>query len=320
MPLLNDTYKPPLLFRNSYVATIYAGVLRPIDKVMQYRERIALPDGDFLDIDWSYPKHKTYKLVILLHGLEGNAQRTYMLGSAAIFNAENFAVCAVNFRGCSGVLNTKFRSYHSGATDDLDAVTTHILKLNTYTNIYLEGFSLGGNLLLKYLGAHVGLPKQIKGAVAISVPCQLGDSLNQLLLPKNKIYAARFKKRLIAKLLLKRAQFPDRITMKEIHSISTLKDFDNCYTSKAHGFKNADDYYNQCSSRQFLLHINIPTLIINAKNDSFLGNQCYPVEEAKRNKQLFLEIPKYGGHVGFYENRNQTYTERRALHFFSQLC
>jgi len=320
MPLLNDNYKPPLLFRNSYVATIYAGVLRTVDKVIQHRERITLLDGDFLDLDWSYPEHRTGKLVILLHGLEGSAQRTYMLSSAAAFNAENFAVCAVKFRGCSGDTNTKFRSYHAGATEDLDAVVTHILKLGTYTNIFLKGFSLGGNLLLKYLGVHRALPKQIKGAVAISVPCQLGDSLNQLLLPKNKIYAARFKKRLVSKLLLKQAQFPERITIEKIRSINTLKDFDNCYTSQAHDFIDAEDYYNQCSSRQFLQHINIPTLIINAKNDSFLGELCYPVEEAERNKQLFLEIPEYGGHVGFYENGNQTYTERRAVYFLNELC
>jgi hypothetical protein len=288
-----------------------------VDGVVQKRERIRLSDGDFLDLDWSDSNTPTRKLVILLHGLEGDGQRPYITGSAKLFNQNGFDACAVNFRGCSGEPNTLYRSYHSGATEDLEEVITHILNNYPYSKIYLNGFSLGGNLLLKYLGERSTVPKEIKGAVAISVPCNLRSSCEQLLTPKNILYAQRFKKHLIAKLRQKQPLFPERITDSDIKNIKTLKDFDDIYTSRAHHFKDALDYYTQCSSLQFLPNITVPSLIINAKNDSFLGEECYPIFEAGQNENLFLEIPKYGGHVGFWGKNNCTYTEKRSLDFFN---
>ncbi len=316
MPLIASTYKPPLFFRHGHLSTIYAGIVRKVNGVVQKRERITLPDGDFMDLDWSESQISTQKLVILLHGLEGDAQRHYIVGSAKLFNQNGFDACAVNYRGCSGEPNTSYRSYHSGATEDLIAVVDHILNVGQYSEIYLKGFSLGGNLTLKYLGEGNELPKEIKAAVAISVPCSLKDSCDQLLTSKNILYAKRFKKHLIAKLRQKQPQFPHLITDSDIKSIRTLKDFDDVYTSKAHNFKNAFDYYDKCSSLQFLANIKVPSLIINAKDDSFLGEACYPFKEAKTNPSLYLEVPNYGGHVGFWGKNNITYTERRALDFF----
>jgi len=319
MPLVSSNYDPPHFFRNSYFSTVYAGLLRAVKDLRQERERINLPDGDFLDLDWSYTLQPSKKVTILLHGLEGNAQRAYIQGSAKALTNHGYDVCAINLRGCSGEPNTAYRSYHSGATEDLKAVLEHILETTGYAKVYLKGFSLGGNLLLKYLGEGNTIPSELKGAVAVSVPCQLADSLHQLLSFKNVAYAARFKKNLIAKLRTKQDLFPSRITDTDIQKISNLKDFDDVYTSRAHGFADAMDYYTQCSSRQFLPHIKIPCLIINAQNDSFLGEACYPIEEAKHNKNVYLEIPKYGGHVGFYGADNFTYTERRAVSFFDGL-
>jgi predicted alpha/beta-fold hydrolase len=298
---------------------MYAGLFREISGLIQTRERIHLPDGDFMDLDWSYAHKASKKVTVLLHGLEGNAQRAYIQGSAKALTESGYNVCAVNFRGCSGEPNITYRSYHSGATEDLKAVLEHILRSTAYNEIYLKGFSLGGNLLLKYLGEGNTVPSELKGAVAISVPCRLDDSLHQLLSFKNIAYAARFKKNLIQKLKAKQELFPSKITDTDIQSIKTLKDFDNVYTSKAHGFKDAMDYYTQCSARQFLKGIKVPSLIINAQNDSFLGNACYPVSEAENNQQLYLEAPKYGGHVGFYGANNLTYTEGRAVSFFNSL-
>ncbi len=319
MPLIDSTYNPPLFFKSGHLSTIYSGLVRKVDELEQIRIRITLPDSDFLDTDWSYASSPSQKLVIIIHGLEGSSKRAYIKGSAKVLTQSGYDVCAINLRGCSGTANKLFRSYHSGATEDLQAVIEHVLNLDEYQSIYLHGFSLGGNLLLKYLGEKRERATEIKGAVAISVPCQLADSLHQLLQFKNAIYAKRFKGNLIKKLKLKQELFPNLITNSDIENIKTLKDFDDFYTSRAHGFKDAMDYYAKSSSLQFLNKIKVPTLIINALNDSFLGPQCYPIEIAKHHSKLFLEMPKYGGHVGFYGINNLTYAEQRTLEFLDNI-
>lgn len=320
MPIQESTYTAPLLFQNGHVATIYAGLFRRVNGLIQRRERIKLADGDFLDLDWSYAENESQKAVILLHGLEGHGQRPYITGSARILNEAGFDACAVNFRGCSGETNHLFRSYHSGATEDLEAVIKHLISLDKYSGIYIKGFSLGGNLALKYLGEGREIPAEVKGTVAVSVPCDLHDSLIQLLKPKNLLYARRFRRHLVDKLWAKHQKFPDMISKSEIAEIRTLKDFDDIYTSKAHGFKDAIDYYRQCSSKQFLGSIRTPALIINARNDSFLGNACYPEDEARKNKYVFLNMPFHGGHVGFQGKNNVSYTEDVASKFLSEIC
>ncbi|MGI9550284.1 MAG: YheT family hydrolase, partial [Aurantibacter sp.] len=302
--------------KNGHFSTIYAGLLRKIGDFHQKRERIDLPDHDFLDLDWSFAHTASNKVVVLLHGLEGHGQRPYIMGSAKACNSSGFDACAVNFRGCSGETNRLFRSYHSGATEDLDAVVKHILKNKKYNEIYIKGISLGGNMALKYLGESRNLPDQLKGVVGISVPCDLYSSLRELLKPKNYPYSRRFKKHLLDKLKLKLPLFPDKISKKDIRNIKTLKDFDDIYTSRAHGFKNALDYYEKCSCLQFLPNITIPSLIINTKNDSFFGPECYPYKEAEQNPNLYLEVPSYGGHVGFHARNGITYSEKRAINFF----
>ena len=151
MPILESTYKPPLFFKNGHVSTVYSGLFRQVKGVIQKRERIVLNDEDFIDLDWSFSTEKTNKVIILLHGLEGNAQRPYITGTAKLFNQNNFDAVGVNFRGCSGSDNLKYRSYHSGATEDLESVINHIIQNKTYTHIYIKGISLGANMLLKYL-------------------------------------------------------------------------------------------------------------------------------------------------------------------------
>lgn len=319
MPLIPSGYRPSTFFKNGHLSTIYAGVVRRVNGLEQKRERIELDDGDFLDLDWSFSPIATNKVVIVIHGLEGNAQRAYMKGSAKQFIAHAYDVCCMNLRTCSGESNRLFRSYHSGATEDLDAVIRHILEKDRYQAIYIKGFSLGGNLTLKYLGENQGLPKPIKAAAGISVPCDLHSSCKELLKPKNKLYAIRFKKNLLDKLKKKQERFPEKISKDDIKKVITLKDFDDVYTSIAHGFTDALDYYARCSCLPFLPQITIPALIINAKNDSFFGPECYPEKEAQKNETLFLEVPKYGGHVGFTGPKNITYTEKRVINFFNEV-
>lgn len=318
MPVLTSAYTPPLLFKNGHVSTVYYGLFRKIQDLEQKRERLELDDGDFMDLDWSYANRPATKVVILLHGLEGHSQRPYITGSAKYFNRAGYDCCAVNFRGCSGEPNRLYRSYHSGATEDLEAVVTHLLEAKKYTDLYIKGVSLGGNMALKYAGEGRVLPKELKGIVAVSAPCDLYSSLRALMSWENVPYARRFRKHLVAKLKAKQPKFPELLPDNEINRIKTLKDFDDVYTSRAHGFADALDYYAQCSSLQFLPAIKIPSLIINAKNDSFLGPECYPFTEATANKHIYLEVPSYGGHVGFYDVQNIAYTEKRALKFLEE--
>lgn len=318
MPVIESNYKPPFLFKNGHVSTVYSGLVRQVKGVVQKRERITLPDDDFLDLDWSFSEEKTTQVIILLHGLEGHAQRPYITGTAKLFNDNHMDAVSVNFRGCSGSENLKFRSYHSGATEDLESVIDHIIKTKTYTHIYIKGISLGANMALKYLGERSEIPNQIKAVVAVSVPCSLEGSARKLHTFENKLYHDRFKKHLVDRLRIKQQHYSDILSLDNFNSIKTLYDFDNVYTAKAHGFKDGSDYYAKCSCLQFLPNIKTPSLIINALNDSFLSSECYPVKEAKHNPNLFLEMPKHGGHVGFIDKRNIYYNEKRALEFVSQ--
>jgi predicted alpha/beta-fold hydrolase len=315
MPLLKSQYHPPAIFRNYHVSTIYAATIRRV-QWEQHRERLELPDSDFLDIDWSYSEgNGVKKVLVIMHGLEGSAKRPYVTGMAKYFNARGWDVAAVNLRGCSGELNRKFQSYHAGATDDLDHVIQHILKTEKYDTIALNGFSLGGNLMLKYLGEGREIPEQIKAAVMVSVPCDLYGSLLKLEETRNLLYAKRFIVKLKAHLLARSERFPKKISKKEIAECASLMDIDNLYTSRAHDFENALDYYQKNSSLQFLSKIGIPTLLINAKNDGFLSPGCYPVDIAEQNENFFLEMPRYGGHVGFVQYGPVFYHEERGFEF-----
>lgn len=313
MPIVESSYKPPFLLRQADISTIYSGKIRKVQGVIQTRRRIELPDGDFLDVDWSYSARRTSRCIIILHGLEGCAQRPYVLGTAQIFNQNGYDACAMNFRGCSGSANRLYSSYHSGKTDDLKAVVEYVIGLG-YSEIFIKGFSMGGNVSLLYAGTE-SIPSEVKGVVAVSVPCDLKGASERLLSRRNWIYSKRFLITLIKKAKQKALLFPDKLTFSEIKKVKTLKDFDDLYTSKAHNFYNADEYYEKCSSLPVLQGISVPTLLLNALNDSFLSESCFPYRIAKENAFLYLETPKYGGHVAFYHPQNVYYNEKRALEF-----
>lgn len=306
-------YAPPLLLFNKHIETIYPSLFRNVAGIEYLRERISTPDKDFLDLDWL--KKDSRKLVILSHGLEGNSQRSYIKGMAKIFFAHGFDVLAWNYRGCSGEMNHTLRFYHSGATEDLGHVIEYALA-KKYDEINLIGFSLGGNLTLKYLGEMGNtLDKNVKNAVVFSVPLNLYTSCQKISERMNWVYSQRFLKSLKEKVLLKSRLIPG-IDASQLAYINSLIEFDNAYTAPLHGFKNAIDYYNQCSSIHFLNQIQRPTLIVNAKNDPFLSEDCYP-QHLKEHTFVKVHYPKRGGHVGFaLFNQNGLYwSEQRALHF-----
>jgi len=295
MPIISSSYKVSGAFKNAHFSTIYSAKIRRVYGVKQYRERLELEDGDFVDIDWSFSKgdsltqNNSLKAAVLIHGLEGDAQRPYMLGMAKLLNQNGYNVAALNFRGCSGSQNRKYYSYHSGETNDIRFLV-NIIANRGYEKIGLYGVSLGGNALLKYLGEQKEIPKQVKVASSIGVPIDLRASLEQLSMSKNLLYRTSFLVHLRAKYRKKMKQFPKFMSRKVYKGIKSLKNFDDAYTAPAHGFKNAMDYYAKASSHQYLEKITVPTLILNAKNDSFLHGDCYPLEEARQNIALTLEI------------------------------
>lgn len=318
MPIVTSNHHPSVLFKNGHFSTIYSARFRPVPKLKQERERVWLPDEDFVDVDWSFSEKRTKKVAILLHGLEGNAQRVYMKGQGKVLVKNGWDVAAMNHRGCSGEDNLLYESYNSGRTYDLDALIHFILKKDKYDEISLIGFSLGGNLVLKYLGEHQNLPKEIKKGIAISSPLHLKGSLEALNKPENALYNQVFVRDLRKKYKRKMSRFPEKMNIQTYQNIKSLLDFDNLYTAPAHGFRDAFDYYKKCSSLPFLSKIKTPTLILGAKNDSFLSEDCYPISLAAHSKNIYLETPIYGGHVGFHISNKVHYSEIRALQFLNE--
>ncbi|MEL6824159.1 MAG: alpha/beta fold hydrolase, partial [Calditrichota bacterium] len=277
-----ETYRPPRFLWNGHLQTIFPNLTRKVEGVQYDRERINTPDSDFLDLDWS--RVGSDSLVVVSHGLEGSAQREYVLGIAWSFNRRNVDMVGVNCRGCSGEPNRLLRYYNSGSSDDLHTALLHISETYSYKKIALVGFSMGGNITLKYLGEQgKEMLPELAAAAVFSVPCDLGASCRQLQLKANYIYRKRFLLKLREKVRIKMELMPGQISDENYSSIKSLADFDDRYTAPLHGYTSADDYYNKCSSKHFIPHITLPTLIVNAKNDPFLPNESYPLAEAEGN-------------------------------------
>jgi len=315
MPIIPSRFRPPPLLGGGHVQTILAALL-PRRVALDYRrERRELPDGDFLDLDWARAGHG--RLAILSHGLEGCSANTCIRGMAAALNAAGWDALAWNFRGCGGEANRLPRFYHSGETGDLAAVIGYAAP--EYERIALIGFSLGGNVILKYLGEAPPHPAVAAG-VAISAPVDIAAGSRVLDEQwANLIYLRRFIKPLVAKVRAKALQFPREIDVAGAGAIRTFAEFDNRYTAPLHGFRDARDYWARSSARQYLPRITLPTLILNARNDPFLPPECFPFAEAHLNSALFLETPASGGHVGFLDfvRGLEPWSERRVVEFLA---
>ena len=311
------TYLPSFVLRNGHIQSIYPSLFRKAHRLNFTRERIDTPDNDFLDIDWIRSNNK--RLVILSHGLEGHSQRPYMTGMANYAHTHNWDVLAWNFRGCSNAPNNHAYSYHSGKTEDLALIIQHALD-NNYEEIVLIGFSIGGNKTLLHLGMNNNhIPKEIIAAAAISVPCDLKSSSAHLAQLSHKLYMQNFLTSFKQKLKEKQQLFPETINLKDFNKIKNFKDFDDRYTAPLNGFKNAEDYWEKSSCIFHLDKIKTPCLLLSALDDPFLPDECYPLEQAANNSKLFLEIPKYGGHVGFMPEKPYSpyYSERRVIQFIN---
>ncbi len=322
MPLIKSNYLPKFFFKNYHFNTVYKTLFYN-QKIEYKRKRLSTPDDDFIAIDFSLATPQSDTVVIASHGLEGSSQSKYIIAVAKYLNAQAIDVVALNFRGCSGEDNLKAYSYHSGKTDDLRMVVTYIAHHFNYKHIVLLGYSMGGNVTLKYMGENKVIPKAVKGAIALSVPCDLEGSSVALAQKTNTVYINRFLKTLKQKALLKTDKFPEcNLDREKILAAKNFTDFDNAVTAPLFGFKNAQEYWEKSSSLPFLPHIKKPTLLISAKDDSFLSESCYPYKEAQKNDFFYLETPNYGGHVGFNTSfcvKKNNWSENRIYNFIQHI-
>jgi predicted alpha/beta-fold hydrolase len=318
LPLIPSTYKRPVFFPNKHIETIYPALFRPEAQIEAQTERLELPDGDFLDLDWYI--QGSDKLIIISHGLEGSSKSNYARWMAKRLNAEGYDVLAWNYRGCSGESNRLLRFYHSGDTNDLRTMLNLAVYPKSYQHLALIGFSVGGNITLKFLGEQGNdLDPRIRTAVTFSVPCDLAAGAVHLAKWQSKVYMNRFMTSLKAKVREKAKRFPELKTNK-LDSMRDFQPFDETYTAPLHGFKSAAEYWKLNSSRYFIKDIKLPTILITAANDPFLTPECYPVSDATQMDNFFLEIPKHGGHCGFsqFNNTHFYWSEDRCVEFIQQ--
>lgn len=318
MPLIEPSgFRPARGLENGHLQTIWPTLFRRVPLITHERKRLELEDNDFLDLDWA--RHDvSQKLVIITHGLESNSRDTTVQGMAGAFFANGWDVLAWNMRGCSGEPNRLPRFYHSGATEDLSAVVDHAIAAYRYQKVALVGFSLGGNLTLKYLAETRREP--VIAAVTFSVPCNLQSSVERLDRAENQVYTRRFIRSLRAKILTKKLLFPDHFDVTRLEKMRTFREFDSAYTAPLHGFSSAEDYWQQSSCGPLLGDIRIPTLLVNARNDPFLTPPCFPESTAASSDFLHLEIPESGGHCGFVSSATETtrWHELRAVRFVDE--
>ncbi|MEM8566154.1 MAG: alpha/beta fold hydrolase [Bacteroidota bacterium] len=288
---------------------------RKVHGVNYTREQIDTPDGDFLDLDWCQTNSKD--LVIITHGLEGSSKRPYVLGMAKCFHQKGWNILAWNCRSCGGEINRKGRFYHHGETEDLHHVLRHALNKKNFENVVLVGFSMGGSITIKLLSELADDQKGVvRCGVAASVPVDLTESVAEFKKRSMAFYRKKFLRRLEKKIKKKAELYPDEIEYKDFSKIKYFPDFDNAYTAPLHGFDDAYDFYQKASAKNFLDSVSVPLLLINALNDPFLTKGCYPYDIVTRSGLVYLETPRFGGHVGFIQRKtNITYLEQRAMDF-----
>jgi len=315
-----EPYIAPWWLPGGHLQTIYARSLAGRYKIQYRRERWDTPDGDFIDLDWIEPGGDNTKLLVLFHGLEGCSRSHYAL--SVMTRARQFGWRGVvpHFRGCSGAANRLPRSYHSGDSTEIDWILRRLKNKYPKSDLCVVGVSLGGNMLLKWLGeANGDAGRIVNRAIAVSAPVDLHAAAGALDLgPQKAIYTRRFLRSLRGKVLAKIETHRLNIDAAAVRQCSTFRAIDDLYTAPIHGFKDADDYWTRSSSKPWLHQIRVPTLLINARNDPFLPASALP-HEGEVSDSVTLEFPSSGGHVGFLAGSMPGHLEwlpKRVLNYF----
>ncbi len=328
--LIKTTFKPAWWLRNSHLQTIYPALIRKTSTPPDYRrERLITPDNDFIDLD--YCGTGTQPLVMLVHGLTGSSQSGYIKGLQSILLKQGFRSVALNFRGCSGESNNTARCYHSGETEDINFLYQTLRLREPDTPIAAVGFSLGGNVLLKWLGEK-GDQVTLFAAVAVSVPLLLGICATKLDKGFSKFYRLNLLQELKVYMQLKLQHLESQDRTEEIMKIKALGDisnissfwqYDDKVVAKLHGFTDVHDYYQRSSSRQYLKSIAVPTLVIQAGDDPFMTREVIPKLD-ELSPKVHLEVSCHGGHVGFISGSNpfkpEYWLEQRIPEFLTGLA
>ena len=294
-------FRPAWWCRSPHCQTLWPHFFRHRPSLALLRERLELPDGDFLDLAWSGPEHAP--LVLMLHGLEGSLRSHYAASLIDALVGAGFRVVFMHFRNCSSEPNRLPRSYHSGETSDLDWVASLLVSRIGGPLLAAIGFSLGGNALLKWLGER-GDAAPVRTAVAVSVPFLLGEAADRMEQGWSRLYqwklVGSLRRSYLRKLPRLAAQLP--VDASELQRLRSFRTFDDRVTAPLHGFAGVDDYYARASSRQFLRHIRRPTLILHALDDPFMWPGTVPTPQ-ELAAAVELETSAHGGHVGFVGGR-----------------
>jgi hypothetical protein len=294
------------------------------DDAPSRRERIVTPDGDFVDLDWlDAPVAAGAPLLLVLHGLEGSCHSHYVRGLLRLARAMGWAAVALNFRSCSGEPNRLPRFYHSGDTEDLDLIVRRLVERDPPVRIGAVGVSLGGNVLLKWLGEHGdAVPTQLAAAVAISTPYDLERCTRVLDRGLTKLtYTASFMRSFKQKVRDKARVFPDFVDVAAVMRARTFATYDRVVTAPLHGFADERDYWRRASCRPYLARVRRPTLLISAMDDPFVPPDALP-EASELSPSIVAEFTAYGGHVGFWDGppwRPRPWAEHRAIEFLSSV-
>jgi predicted alpha/beta-fold hydrolase len=312
MPVIDSDFTPAWWLRGRHAQTLWPAFFRRHPRLEITWERIELADGDFIDLAWSGPQGA--RVVVLLHGLQGGIDSHYSRGMMLALNVAGFRACMMHFRGCSDEPNRLPISYHSGKTDDPAVVVEYINRSGQGKVFGAVGVSLGGNVLLKWLGED-GQATPLSRAVAISVPFRLDEAAHRLAHGRSRLYQRHLINSLQATYRKKFAQQSSPLDV-DVDTLTTFRTFDDQVTAPLHGFDGVDDYYARCSSRQFIPRITTPTLILHARNDPFMFPGTPPRADELPDA-VTLELPDHGGHVGFIEGRlpglARYYAERRIV-------
>lgn len=309
---MSEDYRAPWWLPGGHLQTIYAA-LRPPPPVPLRRERWETPDGDFIDIDWAGEQAAAGTLA-LFHGLEGSSASHYARSIARLASGAGWRVAIVHFRGCSGEPNRLARAYHSGDSTEADWI---LRRIAADAPVCAAGVSLGGNVLLKWLGEHgADASRLVRRAAAVSAPIDLAAADRALSRGFSRaVYARMFLRTLQRKSLAKLALYPGVFDARRALAARTLYEFDDAVTAPLHGFAGADDYYARASAGPALRHVQVPTLLLNALNDPFLPREALLRASEAASPSVEREFPASGGHVGFPGRGD--WLARRLLSFLS---
>jgi uncharacterized protein len=317
-------FRPAWWARGAHIQTLYGKLFRRVAPVPTRLERWDTPDGDFVDLVRLAPAAAECPHLLLLHGLEGGTQSHYAQGLFGEARRLGWGMDLLLHRSCGPELNRLPRFYHSGETEDLAFVLDRLVAERPRASIGVCGVSLGGNVLLKFLGERgERAPAAVRGAVAISVPYDLARGSRHISRGFSRVYETHFLQSLRRKVEAKRARYPDIADPERLRRARTLWDFDDAVTAPVHGFRDAEDYYAKSSSLGYLHGVRVPTLLLSAVDDPFLPPAVLDeVRDAARdNPALHLEFSPRGGHVGFVGGRlpwrPEYHAERRTLEFLA---